>query len=107
MPCYSAAVIRALVPLCVALACLAMGCSSSGDDGDGEATSVTTVAVETASFSTCTPPRDAAPGDSTGTITSDGIERSYILHIPVGYDGSERAPLVMLFHGFSLPSDAF
>jgi polyhydroxybutyrate depolymerase len=110
LPCYSAAVIRALSPLCAplwaTLACFVMACSTSSGNND-DATSVSTIAVETPSFATCTPPRDATSGDSTGSITSDGIERAYILHIPPGYDGSQRAPLVMLFHGFSLPSDAF
>lgn len=107
MPCYSAAVIRALAPLCATLACFVVACrGGDGDGGDG-ATPVATVTIEATAVGSCQPPRAAAPGDSTGTVTSDGVERAYILHIPAGYDGSQQTPLVMLFHGFSLPSDAF
>ncbi len=40
-----------------------------------------------------------SPTDSTRTLTVDGIERSYIVHIPSSYDGSQPVPLVMDFHG--------
>ena len=30
---------------------------------------------------------------------SAGTERSYVLHIPPGYDGSTRLPVIFLFHG--------
>src|SRR5262249_2643896 len=33
------------------------------------------------------------------TISSGGIERRYLLHIPTGYDGSKSLPLVLIFHG--------
>ena len=39
-------------------------------------------------------------GDTNATITSGGIERSYILHIPPQYDGNTPLPLVLNFHGF-------
>lgn len=38
--------------------------------------------------------------DIEGTITVDGIEREYILHLPKTYESStETLPLVMVFHG--------
>jgi polyhydroxybutyrate depolymerase len=37
--------------------------------------------------------------DQTITLTHDGIERSYILHVPASYDGSQPVPLVLVFHG--------
>lgn len=33
------------------------------------------------------------------SITFDGIERKYILHIPASYDGRRAVPLVLAFHG--------
>jgi len=33
------------------------------------------------------------------TLTFDGIERTYILHVPSSYDDSQAVPLVMDFHG--------
>lgn len=38
-------------------------------------------------------------GDHTRTLLWDGRQRSYIAHIPPGYDGSEPLPLVFDFHG--------
>lgn len=43
--------------------------------------------------------RPAPPGDRTLTITSGGLERDYILHVPDGYDGRHRIPLVLNLHG--------
>jgi polyhydroxybutyrate depolymerase len=41
------------------------------------------------------------PGDSTIMIDHGGVTREYTLHVPPGYDGSQRVPLVMNFHGFT------
>jgi len=38
-------------------------------------------------------------GDSTRTLHYDGLERSYILHVPPGYDGTHPLPVVLVFHG--------
>ncbi len=40
-----------------------------------------------------------ASGDTTRTLTVNGIERSYVIHVPSSYDGSQPVPLVMDFHG--------
>ncbi len=40
------------------------------------------------------------PGDYRQTITSGGTKRTYILHVPQGYDGSTPLPLVFVLHGF-------
>jgi polyhydroxybutyrate depolymerase len=40
-----------------------------------------------------------APGDYDLTILSGGLERSYILHVPAGFDGSKSLPLVFILHG--------
>jgi poly(3-hydroxybutyrate) depolymerase len=36
-----------------------------------------------------------------GTIVSAGEERSYLLHVPEGYDPSMPVPLVITIHGFA------
>ncbi len=38
-------------------------------------------------------------GDTTHSLTFDGLQRSYLLHVPVSYDGSQPVPLVLDFHG--------
>src|SRR5689334_16608049 len=40
-----------------------------------------------------------APGDSVQTITVGGVQRTFIRHIPTGYDGSVPVPLVVVLHG--------
>ena len=42
------------------------------------------------------------PGDMTRSLIYDGIERTYILHIPAGYDATRPTPLVLAFHGIGL-----
>lgn len=38
-------------------------------------------------------------GDTVRTITHDGVERSYILHLPPWLDPVQPAPVVLVFHG--------
>ncbi|MFO1519067.1 MAG: PHB depolymerase family esterase [bacterium] len=40
-----------------------------------------------------------APGDYNLTLTTGGADRSYILHVPISYDGSKALPLVLVLHG--------
>jgi polyhydroxybutyrate depolymerase len=48
----------------------------------------------------CTPARPAPAGDTDGSVTSGGLQRTYILHVPPSYDGTRALPLVLNFHGF-------
>jgi len=41
------------------------------------------------------------PGVQTLTLQHDGVERSYRLHVPTGYDHSRPVPLVLNFHGLT------
>lgn len=40
-----------------------------------------------------------ASNDLLHTLTFDNMERTYILHVPASYDGSQAIPLVLDFHG--------
>jgi polyhydroxybutyrate depolymerase len=40
-----------------------------------------------------------APGDTTRTLAIDGVQRSFLVHLPPAYDGSTRLPVVFDFHG--------
>jgi polyhydroxybutyrate depolymerase len=58
--------------------------------------------VLTLSLLACTRSFRAAPdpaSDSTHTLTFDGVQRSYLLHVPSSYDGTKPVPLVLDFHG--------
>jgi poly(3-hydroxybutyrate) depolymerase len=39
------------------------------------------------------------PGDHTRSLTVDGLQRSYLVHIPPNYDPKKPAPVILLFHG--------
>jgi polyhydroxybutyrate depolymerase len=41
------------------------------------------------------------PGDSTVTVPSGGMSRTYRRHVPPGYDGTRPTALVVNLHGFS------
>src|SRR2546427_421517 len=51
---------------------------------------------------TCTTP-EHAPGDSTDSITSGGLKRTFLVHLPPDY-GVQSEPLVLLYHGYSWTS---
>lgn len=42
------------------------------------------------------------PGDSTRTLVHDGLERSFVVHVPPGLDEVQPIPLVLAFHGLGL-----
>ena len=46
-----------------------------------------------------TPETTLAPGDTTRRLVHDGRERSYVVHVPPGYDPAQPVPLVLVFHG--------
>ena len=45
-------------------------------------------------------PQAMQPGDYSQTLTSGGLQRSYMLHVPLRYDGSKALPLVFVLHGY-------
>ncbi len=60
--------------------------------------------IPTATITTA-PPTEPAPAatilpvDDQRMLTVDGLERSYIIHIPAGLSSSNPQPLVFIFHG--------
>ncbi len=48
---------------------------------------------------TCTDARTLPAGTTAHTMQHDGQVRSYLLHVPPGYDATRRAPVVVMFHG--------
>jgi polyhydroxybutyrate depolymerase len=45
------------------------------------------------------PPRAPVAGDHSGAIEIGGRVRTYLLHVPPGYDPRSRVPLVIVLHG--------
>jgi polyhydroxybutyrate depolymerase len=51
------------------------------------------------SGSACSPANPPDDGTTRHQIEFQGKERSYLRHLPPGYDGRTRLPVIMLFHG--------
>ncbi len=45
---------------------------------------------------------DLGAGNHTVPISHDGMDRSYILHVPASYDPGTRTPLIMNIHGLQM-----
>jgi polyhydroxybutyrate depolymerase len=41
------------------------------------------------------------PGDFTRTVTAAGLERSYLVHVPASYTGTQAVPLLVDIHGWT------
>ncbi|NDJ75441.1 MAG: polyhydroxybutyrate depolymerase [Chloroflexi bacterium] len=50
---------------------------------------------------------DRQPGDYALSMEYDGLTRTYLLHIPPGYDGSQPYPLVIGLHGGTGTAEQF
>src|SRR5690606_34540013 len=57
------------------------------------------VATEDMPSSVTCPSPVLTPGDTTVTLQVAGTRRSYLLHVPATYDGTEPVPLIVDFHG--------
>jgi polyhydroxybutyrate depolymerase len=53
----------------------------------------------------CAPALPHAKGKSTVSMQFGGMNRSFILYIPAGYDGTKRLPLVFDVHGYTSWAD--
>lgn len=47
------------------------------------------------------------PGKNNFTISVDGTERSYVVHVPARYSGNESVPMVIFCHGSGQSGDQF
>lgn len=47
----------------------------------------------------------ADPARRRGTMEVDGLTRSYFVHLPPGYDGRAKLPLVLVLHGATQPPE--
>jgi polyhydroxybutyrate depolymerase len=88
------------------LAVLLLACGGGNSRSESSATrapqsTATTAIATTPASNACNPTRAHASGESDQTVASGGLERTYILHVPPGYDGTTPMPLVLLFHGYA------
>jgi polyhydroxybutyrate depolymerase len=102
-------VIRILLAACGILAVFAIACSSGGSGSGTGQTPGPAASGEAGTASTepgCQPLLPHAPGSASDALTSGGQQRTYIVHVPAGYDGSKRVPLVVAYPGYGQPADS-
>jgi polyhydroxybutyrate depolymerase len=49
----------------------------------------------------------AAPASGTFTLASDGLSRTYRMHVPAGMDAAKPAPVALIFHGWGGDENEF
>jgi polyhydroxybutyrate depolymerase len=80
----------------LALAGLWCGCAAAADSAQPAAAG----GVARSGCGTALPPGVIAGTTGSRTVVVDGSNRSYLLHVPAGYEKDKAAPLVLNFHGF-------
>jgi polyhydroxybutyrate depolymerase len=74
--------------------------STSGDAADGTAAApAETAAASTSVGCDSASPPPVTPAVIDSTLTDQGRERAYRVTLPVDYDGTTAAPVILLFHG--------
>jgi polyhydroxybutyrate depolymerase len=99
------------------LALILCACGTSGDDASTTGPDASAPPAPPPGVSPAPPASDAgddgptsgacagkagAKGERTVKITSGGIERSFVLHVPAKYDASKAGTLVFAFHGYTM-----
>jgi polyhydroxybutyrate depolymerase len=82
----------------IALSLAAVACSRA--DLDAITRGATDGGADTMPPITC-PTVALQPGNTMKTIQVAGTARSYVLHVPAGYDGRKPVPLLLDFHGLA------
>lgn len=93
------------VPAAVFLTACSPG--SSGPGADSTPRPAASGVPSSAADASCQPALLHAAGNFNETLASGGLSRTYILHVPAGYDGSKRVPLVLAYHGWTMFADQF
>jgi polyhydroxybutyrate depolymerase len=70
-------------------------------DTDADADADTDTDTGTGASTECPLAGDPGPGQHTFGLTFGGLDRSYILYVPPGYDGAVQTALVLNFHGLT------
>jgi len=75
------------------------GRNSAGESGTGAVGGMVTNGGSSGNQPSACAPTVAPLGDSNQTVTVGDLTRTYVLHLPPGYDDTKRVPLVLDFHG--------
>jgi len=78
---------------------------AGGAGGQGGAADPASVAADPSAGCAGVGPDIARPGDEQVVLDVDGTERSYLRHVPPGYDGSTPVPLVLDIPGYAIEAE--
>ncbi len=93
--------------LFLAVAAIALSVACGGSAGDSASPTAIGASPTAAAPESCVPTLPRTPGDATETMQSGGVERTYIVHVPPGYAGSRRTPMVLGFHSLAQFAEGF
>lgn len=102
--------IRILLALCAAPAVVFITACSFGSSGSGAGSTpraTASVAASPPAEAGCHPALPHAAGSFNESVSSGGLDRTYVLHVPSGYDSSKHVPLVLAYHGWTMSADQF
>src|SRR5438128_9562563 len=102
---YDSAMLARLFVLTAMVGLLAACSSNAGSTSHPTSEPIATASVNGSAG--CASGTAHAAGDSTETIESGGVMRTYILHVPASYNASNPSPLLIAFHGFAMPAQLF
>ncbi len=107
--------VPAFAAACVAFVLLAVACDDAGGSKASTAATVTPGAPAASATpggdggqsgsEACAPARTHQPGASSETLSFEGVEREYRLHVPASYEGDQTVPLVFNLHGLGSDAD--
>src|SRR6266516_1429759 len=104
--CYDSAMLARLFVLTAMVGLLA-ACSSNAGSTSHSPTREPTDGSSVSGSAGCAAGAAHAAGEFNETIESGGIPRAYILHVPASYNASTPSPLLIAFHGYSMPAQLF
>jgi polyhydroxybutyrate depolymerase len=94
---YSSNMWGIIIGLC---ALLATSCSSSPTQSSGAPLPEATIGTTPISSAGCGKPAPTPAGETVyETVLSGGLQRTYLLHVPSGYQANSREAVVLNFHG--------
>lgn len=99
--------IRPLSAILLLFGVLAAACLDGDPSSPTQLPPTPTAVASPTPLATCPEARPHATGDFDQALTSGGIERHYLLHVPASYSGESPVPVVLSFHGYGMSAAVF
>ena len=98
--------VRGFLGVCLVVPALLAACGDDGSDAPDDASATGGTATPSAAIS-CTPALPREPGEAVEGLPSGVVERTYLVRVPPGYDGTRRTPLLLAFHPSGASKESF